>query len=747
MAASVWRELSALPSGEKLLDRYGLVAARWAGAERAGRVLPRTWLLDRKGFRRALALELPPSHGVGDIAGDKAPARRAARAARAFDRTLGAARQLLLPDLGDARRVLVWTSPVIRPRGIELPLLVHETEVAAEPEALREAIGRLWAVVYFEECLRRVREQGLRRVEMATGLSVLRSDEHDSESSEESATVRELLLANEPPRAVVAVPGRLVAARAEAALSLSLGVADARALERTLAERFRRVPSGFLELGHGRWELDVEKLAHFAEPRSRVERRALECLIGAGAGLGALGTPPREPSRLALSRTVGREIMRQGTLATRVAAHQKLVRDADTALGELDLAVLPDDGLKRTLEDAARLWAENAELGSEALLSSELLVSSSEELDGDSALRIDAGHEGLAWLGPLSTWQERLEVVRHDAACCDALATGAPLPEGAGRRALLEAERLLAHFGPDPLLPRDEARSAGAQEASPWLLGLARLALRPTKSVATACREARFAADRRLAMDEARRSSLLGLSLAAVRSLTRDAVSLREQARADRLVITHLLGRIAADVDRRLRRIEPALPAGAAYDCTLDELVEAVDLRGSSLVARAQWRCAERQRQTERRLPWWSPRSEVVGSKVATEPGESNARSSSGEPLSLGEVAGARVWSEELGRSGAPSAESGGPVLVLETFSPTLLLALPYVSGFLVRHGARADSFAVVARALGVPGALLRELPTDEAAFAAEDARVMLRVGSRGASARWELPGVVVDEK
>jgi hypothetical protein len=757
VAASVWRELSALPSGEKLLDRYGLVAARWAGAERSGRAVPSTWLLDRKGFRRALALELPPSHGVVDIAGDKAPARRASRAARAFDRTLGAARQLLLPELGDAQRVLVWTSPVIRPRGIELPLLVHEAEVVAEPQAVREAIGRLWAVVYFEECLRRVREHGLRRVEVATGLSVLRSgalqsgvpesDVHASDGSDELETARELLQVKEPPRTVVSVPGRLTASSAEAALSLSLGVADERGLERALADRFRRVPAGLIAPGPGRWELNVEKLAHWGEPRTRVERRALECLIGAGRGLGALSTPSRAPSRLALSRTVGREIMRQGTLAVRVAAHQARVREADTALGELDLAVLPDDGLKRTLEDAARLWTDNAELGSEALLSSELLVASSEELDGDSALRIDAGHEGLAWLAPLSTWQARLEVVRHDAACCEALVSGAPLPEGAGRRALLEAERLLAHFGPDPLLPRDEVRSAGDQESSPWLRGLARLALRPTRSVATACREARFAADRRLAVDEARRSSLLGLSLAAVRSLTRDAVSLREQVRADRLVITHLLGRIAADVDRRLRRIEPALPAGAAYDCTLEELVEAVDLRGSSLVARVQWRRAERQRQSERRLPWWSPLSEVVGSGTAAEPGESAARSSSGEPLSLGEVAGAALWSDTTAPMGAPSAEAGGPVLVAETFTPALLLALPFVSGFLARHGARADSFAVVARALGVPGALLRELPTDGGAFAPEEARVMLRVGSRGASVRWELAGVVADEK
>ncbi len=723
MAPSVWKELSTLPSGDKLVDRYGRVTARWADAMRVA-ATP-TWVLDRKGFRAELARELPPAHDVIDVAGDRATERRASRAARAYERTLGAARELSLPEWGNARRLLVWTSPVIRPRGVELPLLVQSLEVTASAEAVREAIGRLWAVVYFDECLRTVRTLGLRRVELATGLSVLEGDG----VSPAPKAAREVFAVAEPVRAVAPLPGRFDTQGAEGAFSLSLGAADAAAFGRALGARFRRVPAELAHRGPGRWELDVQKLAHFVQTRSRGERRALECLLGESEGLGGLSGPVPEASRWALSRTVGREVFRQSTLADRVQAFERRVTDAVAALTELDLAVLPDDGLKRTLEDAARLWRESAELGAEALLSSELLVASSEELDPEGGLRVDAGHEGLAWLGYLSAWQERLEVVRHDAGCREALLGGVPLPEGAGRRALLEAERHYASWAPSLLAPGVESPGGARAEPSAWVRSLALLGLRRGRSVSLACREARFEADRQLALNEEAHGSLLALSLSAVRSLTRDAVALREQVRVGRLRLFGLLSRITLDVDRRLRRIEPSLPVGGAFDCTFVELVDAVDLRGTSLVARVLWRRAERERQVERHLPWWSA--------LASEPRpeEGGAVTQSASPLSLGEVSGPALVAPWDGANEVPRE----PVLVVRAFSAALLLALPYVRGFVVERGARSDSFAVVARALGVPGLSIHEAPRNTPTLAVDACRVMLRAGSRGASVRWQV--------
>lgn len=705
MAASVWRELSSLPAGEKLLDRYGLVASRWVGAARAERALPPTWLLDKKGFRRALDRELPPGHGIGDIAGDPKHERRASRAARAYDRTFRAARDLELPELpAPPARVLIWTSPVVRPRGIELPFLARSLEVEASAELVRSAIAELWASVYFAECVRAFRAAQLRRVELATGLSLLPPHE-----SAERAGLLDLLAQEEAPRAVVPVPGRVGSRRAESPLQLSLGRVELAALGGALAVRFGRVPEDLWREGPGRFELGVAALAALAEGRPSQERLALVELTGfESRGVALRG---EKPSRLSLGRTVGEEILRQSALSTRVKQHEGAVAAAVTALSELDLAVLPDDGLKRTLEDAERLLRENAQVRSEALVSSELLLASAEALEPESALSIDAGLEGLGWLRLLVTWEERLSILRNDSACEKALLARADLPEGPGRRALRDAERVLAHLEPDALGPQEGSEACPAP--STWLLDMARVALLRPSDVGRACREARFAADRRLAAAEARRGHWFGLSLSAVRSLARDAVLLRETTRFLELSVHQLVGRIARDVDRRLGRIEPGLPRGAAFDCTLEELVEAVDLRGSSLSARVAWRRAERRAQRERKLGFWEPvpraRAERVG-PVA------------GEPLSLGEGRGALV---HLG--GVAGEAEQAPVLVSEAFSPELLLALPYVSGLLVERGRPADSIATVARALGVPVLAAPGLP-----LATTAQRVILRASLQG---------------
>jgi pyruvate,water dikinase len=574
--------------------------------------------------------------------------------------------------------------------------------------------------VYFSECLREIERLSLRKVELATGLTLLTERE-----STEQMSFMELLLEQEPESLVVPVPGRLSAARAESTLELSLGQPEMTGLREALSARFRRVPEGLFGEGQCRWELGVEALSRLAGPRHLHERRALTHLTGVRAVASPDGAEPAS-SKLALGRTFARELLRQTALAPRAIAHERAVRTAALSLAELDLAVLPDDGLKRSLEDAFRLFEENARIASEALVSSELLVASAEELDPEGTLSIDAGLEGLTWLSALGIWEERLAVVQNDAECVAALAARAQLPDGAGRRALVEAERALGHFRPDLLAPLADDGEAPRAHPSPWLVALAQLAVRRPADVVRRSREARFAADRRVAAAESGRGQLFGVSLAAARSVSRDAVLLRESVRSHGLTVSALFRRVVLDVDRRLRRIEPTLPFGAAFECTLDELVAAVDLRGSSLLARVLWRRAERAGLAKRQSTWWAP----VGRGESTD--ASGVRFRSATALSLGEGRGPLLsWDGLSGLSRFEGGASGAPVLLTSSLTPSLMLALPHVSGLLVRHGTRSDSVAVVARALGVP-----LLQSSDVPLAPPASRVILRAGSAEASFR-----------
>src|SRR5690606_4468175 len=107
------------------------------------------------------------------------------------------------------------------------------------------------------------------------------------------------------------------------------------------------------------------------------------------------------------------------------------------------------------------------------------------------------------------------------------------------------------------------------------VLELARLALERPIDVSARCRVAHFAADRAVAEAERDRGRMFALSFGAMRGFARDAVLLRERLRLRECRVGALLRRIALDVDRRLRRLEPSLPLGAAFDCTSEELLEA----------------------------------------------------------------------------------------------------------------------------------------------------------------------------
>lgn len=686
-----WQELGSLPRGAKLLDACGEVASRWRAALDGGVELPPSWVLDKKVFRRALDVALPPGHRVGEILADRSSARRAAKAARAFVRVREAAEDLSLPSWPPhTGAVLLWSSPVVRPKGTQVPSLIAHLEVEPEAEQVRQGIGRLWAFLYLEQCLREMAARGVKSVEVVVGLTALPARGAARSLASEKPDIESwtaLLTEHEPVPTGFPLPGRSKDGLPESALSVSLGISAARAWRDALGRRWGRSLGAAVQMGPGRWQWDAEQLLSVLPKLPPTDAIAVGALLGVPREV-AVGER-RTWRGSELLRVVPRELLRQSRLLSEVNAHERSTREALAGLNELDLAVLPDDGLKRTLEDAMVLERDTTRLGVEAALSAERLLACCETLVPGSGLLVDAGLDALPWVTLLAEWEERLEVVRNDAECRDALmkapsCTGPPaLPEGPGRRAiaaLAARHGLLARRHWDPACPR-------LQESEADLLELVRLALPSSLDVIGRCRAARFTADRSLATSESQRRRLFAPAFGALRAMARDAVLLRERIRWLEVEVSGLLRRIALDVDRRLRRLEPGLPPRAAFDCTARELLEAVDLRGSSLAARVTWRRASRERLELRPEPWYP----------VCRPRESGSTTEEGREL----------------LSVAPGSAVGA--MAMASLDGLWLLRLGYVRSVVVRWASPGDSTAVLARALGVPvlstGGL--ELPRD----------------------------------
>ncbi len=699
-----WHELRALPTGAKLLDEFGEVASRWRAALDAEIELPTTWVLDRRAFRSAKDEVLPPGHRVHEIVVDRAPVRRASKAARAFERLRAAAETLSLPEWpADTEELVLWGSPVVRPRGVQVPAIAQQVQVAPDEAAVRAAIGELWATTYLEQALREIGARGVKRVEIVVGLTILTPtssrearqqaapvaldgrDEPEKEPPHAEAaspapwTV--LLADQEPTPTGFPLPGASKDYRPMSPLGRSLAVHGARAWRSVLRRRWGRRAAFIVEAGPGRWQWRAEAVLRLLEQGAGLDERILRSLTGLAVDE-RLGRERRWGARAALLGA--RELTHQAGLFEGVAEHERHCRDVLAGLRELDLAVLPDDGLKRTLEDARALQTRTVELLAEVTLSSEVLVTFCEELAPNSGLLVDAGLDALPWVSLLAEWEERLEVVRNDAECRRALAGPArrgdwtALPDGPGRRALrglAVSHGFFAGRPEDPACPR-------LGEGRGQLVELAAFSLDGAGDVFGRCRAARFAADRALAAEETARGQVFTFAFGALRGMARDAILLRERVRVLELEVGALLRRIALDVDRRLHRLEPGLPQGAAFDCTVEELLEAVDLRGSSLAARVAWRRTQADRQ--RRHPeLWYPGSSV-GSRTV--------------------------------RLSSPASPER-PLLV-ESLDGLWLLRMAYVPGILTRWAHRGDSGAVLARALGVPfastsGAELRGLPAN----------------------------------
>lgn len=576
-------------SAKRAHRRYGPVAARCQQLPELSGEGPPTWVLHRRVLRSVLR-ELPRGHQPLKIASVGERSRRLEKAARAHERLLAAHSRV--PGHGHAgERFLLWSSPVTRPEGVEPPSLAISLDVRAKE--IPQAVCELWAGLFLYAAEASA-EVALRRLEIAVLLTPF----------SEAAAAQLIALQAERPLHATPGPVRLPLPGEEQAEPSLLE------LERSLVRY--RLPV-FLDAVETSLGVRLSALRR-RELQGVIETRAFSADHSAisDPGLKATATdllgPPAafdpEPAPLGLRDwprfvlSTGRNAAAFARLQERTSGVEAGVRRRCDWLAEVELALLPDDGLRRTLEEQIDLLRKVTRLSAEAEVFALQQARGYSRAMGIGVTSLDAGLSTSA-LAILWDFRSLAEQLRSSAA-------------GPPQEAPLAADSALrAFFAEHPeLYPQAAAPSSPARAAQPRLgqgaslsgCRVAELALQQLLSVdelpslELMLERARVHLDQRLALAEAKLPRLLLPRLSGARSLVNDSVKLRERVRMAEVRADHLLRTVVGEIDRRLPGLDHGLRPGSSLHCSLAELRRAVDLSGTSLRGRVKFRAQARMR-------------------------------------------------------------------------------------------------------------------------------------------------------
>ena len=466
---------------------------------------------------------------------------------------------------------------------------------------------------------------------------------------------------------------------------------------------------------HGRFYLNLSQFMRIAaqvpglDPRSLVE-------LGGGAGADELAVQVADVSRTSfyarLPVTALRLLREQLRLDEDVARYETIAQKALAAHSALDLAILPDDGLGRTIRDLQALLERTG---------TTMLTSASTALGAHLALKailsrvapLAAERLGQALTGgirDLETARPAIGILRvANIARAEPEARAAierestvgldAIPEGSTRRALMS---FLDLHG-DRAVREAELSTPRWREDPRAVLTMVRVALRgEAREVESALAHSRAQAD----AEAARLMPHLRLTeQTLVRHLVARAqkgARLRERMRTWVTRVLGMLRESVLDADRRLLRLVPELGAdsrqsiGSAFFLTLDELVHALRTSPADLAPLVRARRAEFARDQARP----DPPATFTGAPPSVVLPPLGGDIFRGLPASAGIVEGfARVLlsADEMGEL------EPGEVLVVHTtdvgWTPLFLLA----AGVVTELGGPLSHAAVVAREFGVP--------------------------------------------
>jgi rifampicin phosphotransferase len=466
---------------------------------------------------------------------------------------------------------------------------------------------------------------------------------------------------------------------------------------------------------HGRFYLNLTAFMQIAAQVPGLDPRSLVDL-GGGSGGDELAVQVADVSRARfyarLPLTAARLLREQFSLDAEVSRFEVIAEDAREAHSSLDLAILPDDGLGRTLRDIQALLDRT---GTTMLTCASSALGTHLALKAILARVAPLGAERLAQaltggIRDLETARPAIGILRvANIARTDPPARAAILlestvgldavPDGPTRRAF--ASFLELHG--DRAVREAELSTPRWREDPRTVLAMVRVALRgEARDVERALARARSQAD----SETARVMPRLGF---AEQTLVRHLVAraqksarLRERMRGWVTRVLGMLREAVLEADRRLLRLVPELAEervhaiGGAFFLTMDEIVQALRTSRVDLAPLVRARRAEFARDQARP----DPPATFVGAPPTVVLPPLGGDVFRGLPASGGVVEGtARVLlsADEMGTL------EPGEVLVVHTtdvgWTPLFLLAV----GVVTELGGPLSHAAIVTREFGVP--------------------------------------------
>ncbi len=481
-----------------------------------------------------------------------------------------------------------------------------------------------------------------------------------------------------------------------------------------------RVPKSARLVGnvHGRFYLNLTEFMRIAaqvpwlDPRSLVE-------LGGGSGGEEVAAQVHDVSHKSfyarLPLTASRLLKQQLRLDEDVRAFESWAERALKLHHALDLAILPDEGLARTVLDAqsmlertgtVMLTCASSSLGSHVALKT--LLARVSPIDADRlAQALTAGVRDLESARPgiglmrvavlaQSEPDARAAIERETTTGLDAI------PEGPTRRALAS---FLELYG-DRAVREPELSTPRWKEDPRPVLTMLRVALRgEARDSHRALESARTHADAETQRVLDRMNALEQTALRHLVARAQKAARLRERMRGWVTRVLGLIREVLLDGQRRLLRLMPEiqdderlLPAPvtpSVFFLTVDELVSALRNARTDLVPLLRLRRAEYARDIARP----DPPITFVGAPSAVQSPPVSSDVLRGTPASSG-VVEARV---RVLRSADMSAFQPGEILVVRTtdvgWTPLFLMA----AGVVTELGGALSHAAIVAREFGVP--------------------------------------------
>lgn len=474
---------------------------------------------------------------------------------------------------------------------------------------------------------------------------------------------------------------------------------------------------------HGRFYLNLSEFMRIAaqvpwlDPRTLVE-------LGGGSGGDALASQVSDVSHggfyARLPLTAARLVREQMRLDEHVATFETYAERAAKTHAALDLAILPDEGLARTIRDVqdilertgnVMLTCASSALGSHLALAT--LLSRLADGQGDRLAReLTRGIRDLESARPAIGISRIVNLARREEAAREVLerdgVTIDDVPDGATRRALLNFIEL---YG-DRAVREAELSTPRWKEDPSAVVQMVQVALRGGASdVEPHLARAKAQADAEMARLFAKLNFVQQTAVRHLVARAQKAARLRERMRAWVTRVLGMLRDVALDADRRLKRLAPELAlderalrsAGAevatipaVFFLTVDEVVHALSAARTDLAPLVRARRAELARDQARP----DPPGTFIGVPPTVRLPPSGGDLLRGTAASAGVVEGpARV----LLRPSAMGELQPGEILVVRTtdvgWTPLFCIA----AGVVTELGGPLSHAAVVARELGVP--------------------------------------------